>query len=168
MRVIEPPALAVSVEAFKRAVHLDGPDDDLLIAELLAAATEVVETAARRVLMPRLVAFETPAGRWSRWYLPIAPVIELVEISDPAARLVRGFIEPALERTAAEGAVSLTALCGHEDPARIPRGLCQAVILLAKEWHDAGIGPAENAPPLSFGIQRLIRQARYARPMVSE
>nr|WP_232013487.1 hypothetical protein [Cereibacter sphaeroides] len=167
--MIEPPALAVSVEAFKRAVHLDGPDDDLLIAELLAAATEVVETAVRRALMPRLVAFEIPAGRWSRWYFPLAPVIEVVEISDPAARLVRGFTEPALERPAAtEGAVSLTALCGHEDPARIPRGLCQAVILLAKEWHDAGIGPAENAPPLSFGIQRLIRQARYARPMVSE
>lgn len=165
MRVIDPVALPVSLVEFKRAVHVDAEADDLLIADLLAAAAEVVETAAGRAMAPRLVAFETPAGYWSRWYFPIAPVIDLVEASDASVLLQRGFDEPALQRAPAEGAVTLQARCGYADPDRIPRGLRQAVILIAREWYEAGFSSGEaTPPPLSFGVQRLIRQARYRRP----
>jgi hypothetical protein len=43
--------------------------------------------------------------------------------------------------------------------------LRQAVILLAKEWFEAGISlDGEDVPRMSFGVHRLLKQARYRRP----
>ncbi|RHZ93663.1 hypothetical protein D1114_14155 [Cereibacter sphaeroides] len=44
--------------------------------------TQALSGRRRSPLMPRLVTFETQAGRWSHWYFPLAPVIELVEIGE--------------------------------------------------------------------------------------
>ena len=46
--------------------------------------------------------------------------------------------------------------------------MSQAIILLAKEWLEAGIAVEDQfqAARLSFGVQRLIRQIRYRRPHV--
>jgi len=48
-----------------------------------------------------------------------------------------------------------------------PRAMKQAVILMVKEWFEAGIAVDEAViSKLSFGISTLIKQHRYARPLV--
>ena len=69
MRAVGSVPAAVSVAAFKRAVHIiEGvTDDDLLIGELLGAAQDTVETATRRPLIARDVVIEFRALGWRRW-----------------------------------------------------------------------------------------------------
>ncbi|RVV99707.1 hypothetical protein EKE94_03225 [Mesobaculum littorinae] len=178
------PDLVVSVQAFKRAVHLpeDELGDDAALTGYLLAAQDVVETATRRPLAPCRLRFVERGGPWRRWWLPVAPVtaIEMVEVAQGDAwvaldanawRLELGHDEPQLVLAhpadrlgGAPGVVRATVQAGG--PA--PRRLTQAIILMVKGWHEAGIAiePAEP-PKLSFGEERLIRQNIYRRPLVT-
>ena len=82
MRLIDPLPQAVSVEAYKRAVHIlpDDVDDDALFNGYLTAAQITVEKATRRLMLPRDVCFSTRASGWRRWWLPVCPVSEVKAI----------------------------------------------------------------------------------------
>lgn len=183
MQVIGAIPQAVSLGAFKRAVVLaedDTDQDDALTAYLLAAQ-DVVEAGARRAMTPRQVEFTTWTGLGLRWWVPVAPVsavtavaydngIGWTDVPATAWRLVMGHDEPQLvfaPDTFADlsdmACLRITATVGS--PAVVPRGLAQAVILLAKDWFDTGVAIEDHKEmAMNFGCRALIRQARYNRP----
>lgn len=182
MQVIGEAPQAVDVAAFKRAVMIDetNTDHDVALSAYLAAAQDVVETAARRALTQRTVQFTTWAGLGHRWWVPVAPVGSItavayegesdwVTVPESAYRLVQGFDEPQVAFTADAFAdlsclasLRITAVVGH---AAAPKGLLQAVILLAKDWFDTGIAVEDHKETaMNFGCRSLIKQARYMRP----
>ncbi len=181
----DPIALAVTNDEFKRAVHIidTETDDDALIDAYIGAAIEVIETACRRPMLPRPVEFMAPAGNWTNWWLPVAPVISFDKISyiDAAGAwvdltlanftVITNFDEPILVlpegfRSGVVGndALRIQATVGYEG-ATYPLAMKQAVILLVKEWFEAGIAVDDAVvAKLSFGIHSLIKQRRYTRP----
>ena len=183
----DPLELAVSDIEFKRAVHIleTETDDDLLIKAYLGAAIEVVETACRRPMLPRSVEFMAPAGFWTCWWVPVAPVetIDLLSYLDENGAwidllasdfsLSGNFDEPVLKlagglRSTALGSLQLRvqATVGYSGDT-YPLAMKQAIILLVKEWFEAGLAVDEAVTSkLSFGIHALIKQQRYARPCV--
>ncbi|KPU83703.1 hypothetical protein JI58_07960 [Marinosulfonomonas sp. PRT-SC04] len=187
MKYIGTAALAGAVTAadFKAAIHLtiDESDDDALIGAYLAAATEVVETAARRPLLQRPVEFSVANGGWLRWWFPVAPVTEItavsyhtgdgvwVDLDLAGVRLAMGHDEPQMLLSSDLGSIlsnaveiRVQATVGH-DQAAVPLGLRQAIILITKDWYDAGISVEETEYlKVSFGCRALIKQARYQRP----
>lgn len=181
MRVVASYSPAVTPEQFLASVPVADPDDLMAIADKLAAATDVVERGAGRILAQRDFELTAPEGAWSRWWLPIAPVISIASVEvlhrdgetweavDPARyRLARCHDEPQLVWRGggvADREVRARVTAGYPSDA-IPLGLRRAIILLAKEWCDADLaieGKIE-APVLSFGVRSLIRQNRYRRP----
>ncbi len=185
MKVLGDITGAVSVAEFKRAVHLVADDtaDDLLIDGLLVAAQETVETGTNRPLTRRSVELSINAGLGLRWWFPCAPVVEVTAIEWQTSAgdwqsadlagvvLQKAHDEPQLIFPASiwgdapDGApVRITANVGFDV---VPRSLSQAIILLAKEWFEAGISldDVASAPPrLSFGVRALMKQKRYRRP----
>ncbi|PCJ75529.1 MAG: hypothetical protein COA53_06440 [Rhodobacteraceae bacterium] len=181
----DPLTLAVTEAEFKRAVHIidTETDDDVLIKAYLGAAIEVIETACRRLMLSRPVEFMAPAGYWTNWWFPVAPVIALDKVSyiDAAGawadlttadfKVITEFDEPILVvpegfRSSVVGnkALRIQATVGYVD-ATYPLAMKQAVILLVKEWFEAGIAVDDAVvAKLSFGIHTLIKQRRYARP----
>ncbi|MBL3611156.1 phage gp6-like head-tail connector protein [Rhodovulum sulfidophilum] len=177
----ETPPPGVSVEAYKRASHWEGDADDARIGACLAAAQSAVETATRRPLTPRRVCFETAAGQGRRWWVPVAPVREILgigwtgldgtagELGAETARLLHAGDEPqilfapgAFAAIPAGSALAITLSVG---PDIVPPTLAQAVILIARDWLDAGIAiETVESPRIAFGARALIRQARYRRP----
>lgn len=180
-----PVAPAVSVEDFKRAVSIeqDVSDYDALFASYLAAAADVVATGANRPLSVGAYRFLLPLGAWSRWWFPCAPVVSLVSIEqrdsqghwspvpDGAFSLQAEYDEPQL--CALNGwqgfdgdvsAARVTVNAGSEvtDPTTL--SLRQAVILIAKEWFEAGEEVEAARAKLSFVPRSLIKQKRYQRP----
>lgn len=159
------PEPVLTVDQFRRAASFDGEEDDDTIAMFIEAATDVVETATRRPLMPRDVEFAVPEGDWQEWWLPVAPVLSVLDAG--AGELRNAFDEPRLLRGSGLGA-TLRVRVGYEIRDQVPPALVNAVILLAKEWLDFGMalpGDGSALPPLSFGAIRLIKQRRYKRPM---
>lgn len=174
---------AVSVEEFKRAVHImaDDADDDVLFASNLAGAQEVVETYTRRALTVRDLVIEARAVGWQRWWVPVCPVVALtglsvqtengtwLQLEHTALRLEAADDEPQLVfpggfwSGAPEGAaVRFSFDAGH---AAVPQSLKQAIILLAKDWYEAGIAVEKKEfLDVSFGCRALMKQWRYARP----
>lgn len=182
MQVIGETPQAVTVAAFKRAVMIDegDTDHDVALSAYLDAAQEVVETGARRAMTPRTVQFTTWAGLGLRWWVPVAPVTSItavayegaadwVDVPGTAWRLVQGHDEPQVVFTSEAFAdlsclasLRITALVGPVTP---PKGLAQAVILLAKDWFDTGVAVEDHKETaMNFGCRSLIRQARYMRP----
>lgn len=177
---------AVSVEDFKRSVHMKDcdADDDAAIALLLVAAQQVVVTATGRPFSPLEFAFYIPAGDWCRWWFPCMPVVSItsVEVEDPDAglvaldvskyRLSRQVDEPqlVLRQSLPTGTetVRVVATVGHAPAAVAAEPMRRAVIMLTKEWFEADIAVEDpaNPPRLSFGFRMLIRQQRYQRPCV--
>ncbi|KFI24330.1 head-tail connector protein [Paenirhodobacter enshiensis] len=165
MRIITPPAnLPVTVEQFARQRHVDDADA-VLIGELLQAATSVVETATNRMIVPRRLTLGLPEGNWSRFWLPVAPVIGLAD--GAGTEIVTPFSEPWIARADAPDD-TITVDVGYGTNDVVPAQLGQAILMLAMEWHEAGITVEETytAPTLSFGFRRLVEQVRYRRPMV--
>lgn len=175
---------AVSLEAFRRATPLpEGEtEDEALLTELLLTACEVVETACRRMMLPRAVELTAPAGDWRRWWLPVAPLISVQSLAvwdeDSAwtdldlagLRIEAAHDEPQLilsNALRARTCAPIRVQCTVGDAERIPRQMRQAVILQAREWLDAGFALDEfKAQRLTFGFDRLVRQVRYQRPGV--
>jgi uncharacterized phiE125 gp8 family phage protein len=175
---------AVSVETFKRSVHMmDGDaEDDAAIGLLLVAAQQVVVTATGRPFSPLDFAFYIPASDWCRWWFPCMPVvlIDSVEVEDSDGewtaleasdyRLSRQADEPQLVLSQSlpcdADTVRVLAQVGFETNAVATTPLRHAIILLTKEWFEAGIAVEDpaNPPRLSFGVRALIRQQRYRRP----
>ena len=170
----------VSLADFAAAVHIDEAENAQSIEMLIASAVEVVERAARRCIGLRDLEFITPGGCWVRWYFPVAPLVSVlgVAVEDDAGdwqdvptdhfRLRRPHDEPYLlfdpPRRNGRG-LRVQARVGH-DGAPDALQLRQAVILLTKEWHDAGITASDmRGNDLSMGAHRLIRQVRYVRPL---
>ena len=165
MRVITPPSdLPVSVEAFARQRHIDDADAPL-VSSLLAAATAVVETATNRMIRARRISIDLPDGSWSWFWLPVAPVIGLA--GGTGTEILAPFTEPRIARGDAPGP-SIAVDVGYGDTDIVPPQLTQAILLIAIEWHEAGIAVEESftAPALSFGFKRLLDQVRYRRPQV--
>ncbi|SIO36538.1 phage conserved hypothetical protein, phiE125 gp8 family [Rhodovulum sp. ES.010] len=183
MKVIGQAPQAVSAAEFKRAVHM-GPDDvedDLRIGACLSAAQDLVEAATRRPMTPREVEFHPRAVGGLRWWFPVAPVSAVSAIAwqevggawadlDAAlAWLEAGHDEPQLVLPAgfldgvADGAaLKVTATVGAS---AVPRHLAEAVILIAKDWYDAGIATEDMVQKrVAFGARRIIQQQRYRRP----
>ncbi|MDD8024751.1 MAG: hypothetical protein PHX82_16800 [Paracoccaceae bacterium] len=194
MRVIGALPQAVSAEAFRRAVHLieadPEPEDEVALNATLLAAQMVVERATNRPLGLREVEFSTelPAGA-RLWWLPCAPVTEVLSLAcdmgagpvalDPGqVALCFAQDEPRLEFAAGTlpaGAglrLVLRARAGAEVSAPEAVVMRQAIILIAKEWHEAGISIGEGdaraaLPRMSFGAQALIRSVRYLAPQMA-
>lgn len=175
----------VDVTAFKRAVHImaDDADDDVLFAANLAGAQEVVETHTRRALTPRTLQIEARAVGWSRWWVPVCPVQSLTAVSvqsedgtwqaltaasvrlesaadEPQLVFPAGFWDDALD----VASVRFTFAAGYAE-GLAPVSLGQAIILLAKDWFEAGIAVEKKEfLDVSFGCRALMKQWRYARP----
>ncbi|MBL3571968.1 hypothetical protein BV509_12325 [Rhodovulum sulfidophilum] len=181
MILAEIPPLGVSVEAYKRASHWEGDADNSRIEACLAAAQSAVETATRRPLTPRRVRFETAAGQGRRWWVPVAPVREILgigwsapdgttgDLGADAAWLLFAECEPQI--LFAEGALAAVpegsplAITLSVGPDIVPPVLAQAVILIARDWLEAGIAiETVESPRIAFGARALIRQMRYRRP----
>ncbi|WP_158963914.1 head-tail connector protein [Chachezhania sediminis] len=184
----ETPAL-VSVADFKSAGHIGADDvvDDAPMESLLAVAQAVVCDATGIPPAAGLYEFTWPVmGReWRRWWFPCRPVTGIVEVAVNDAtgafvaqsldgmQLVQGYDEPQLLLPANWSGfgddvhtIRIQATVGSDAP---PPQLGQAITLIAREWHNAGIliegeGPA---PRLGFTGKRLIKQVRYARPRVA-
>ncbi|MDB6177932.1 hypothetical protein PAF17_10510 [Paracoccus sp. Z330] len=141
------------------------PDAEHRIQSLIEAATAVVEAATNRPMMRREVEIELPACAWSVFWLPCAPVISLRDAN--GAELVSAFNEPRIRRGTYAGE-TIVAEVGYEHKGRIPQQMRQAVILLVKEWLETeiSVGDRYDAPVLSFGFQRLVKQVKYSRPQV--
>jgi hypothetical protein len=180
--------LLVDATTFKSAVHIGSDDlaDDGHLSLFLQAAQEVVSTATGIPPAPGSYEFDVAfsGGGWRRFWFPARPVteIEAVEVTDATGawvaqdatevRLVDGYGEPQAllpegwaGATAYADRLRITATAGTDNP---PAQMSQAIILLAKEWLEAGIAVEDQfqAAQLSFGVQRLIRQIRYRRPHV--
>ncbi|MGB1388624.1 MAG: hypothetical protein ACPG61_07030 [Paracoccaceae bacterium] len=175
----------VTKEDFKRSIHMleAETDDDDLIDDLIAAAVAVVDTGTAHPMAAADFEFDVPAGPWGCWWFPVRPVnsVAKVEVMDAdgvwtgddagGAYVVRGHDEPRLilpdalaESVRAAQAVRVTANVGGA-PTQQHR---QAVILLVKEWRDAGIAVEKiDAADLSFHIRALMKQVRYRRPLVT-
>ncbi|TDX20845.1 hypothetical protein [Rhodovulum visakhapatnamense] len=181
MILAETPPLGVSVEAYKRASHWEGDADNSRIEACLAAAQSAVETATRRPLTPRRVRFETAAGQGRRWWVPVAPVREIAEIRWTAPDGTSGdldagaawllFADSEPQILFSDGALagvppgSPLAITLSVGPDTVPPTLAQAVILIARDWLEAGIAiETVESPRIAFGARALIRQARYRRP----
>lgn len=165
MLVIEEPAsLPVAINDLAAQLHFDDAEAPMVDA-LLAAAADVVETATNRPLVSRVVEIDLPAGGWSTFWLPCAPVVEILDA--PGGALLTGFNEPRFMRGTYAGD-TITARVGYGLPADVPSRLKQAIILLVKEWRDASITveQAYSGPQLSFGVRALLRQSRYKRPRI--
>ncbi len=185
MRLLDPMPQAVSAAAYKRAVHIlpDDTDDDVLLNSYLTAAQLTVEKAARRPLLPRSVTLSARVTGWTRWWLPVCPVTEIeslrwqaedgtwADLDISAVRLEMPHDEPQLVvpdgffAAAPDGAaIELDATVGldgvdHAHP------LGQAVILLVKDWYEAGIAVEKKEfLDVSFGCRALMKQWRYHRP----
>lgn len=175
----------VTVSEFKRSIHMleIETDDDALIMDLIASATAVVETGTAHPMAAADYQFDLPQGCYSRWWFPVRPVnsLALVEWQDDqgiwtgtdagGAYVVRGQDEPQLllpddlaaTLQSARGA-RVTANVGGA-PTQQQR---QAVIMMVKEYRDAGIA-LEGVEPaqVSFHIRALMNQVRYRRPQVT-
>lgn len=180
MRATSEIGLAVSAEQVRRAVHITEDAEDPLLEAYLAAAQEVVETACRRPLLPRDAIIETRKMGGSCWWFPVAPVQELIgievqgrdglwaELITDDVVLMSAFDEPKLRFPEGylgdSGAIRVAASVGY--PAdQLRKGMCQAIIMLTKEWYDAGIAIEQTGEiTVSFGVERLIKQNRYKRP----
>lgn len=156
--------LPISVDELLEHIPFD-PDAGLKLQSLIEAATAVVEAATNRPMMRRQVEIELPACEWSVFWMPCAPVISLTDAE--GAELVSAFDEPRIRRGTYD-AETIVADVGYERAALVPRQLRQAVILLVKEWLETEISVGEryDAPVLSFGFHRLIKQIKYSRPRV--
>ncbi|MTH76318.1 hypothetical protein [Paracoccus aestuariivivens] len=163
MRIIDAPDdLPVTVKELAEQLHFDEADA-MVFDQLIAAATDVIETATNHPIQPRVVEIDLPEGCWSEFWLPCAPAIELVGVT--SGRLVRPFNEPRFIREDYVGD-TLQVRVGHADPRTIPDRLRRAIILLVKEWHasDITVEEAYTRPSLSFGFHQIMRQSRYRRP----
>lgn len=178
---------AVSLEEYKRAVHILDEDDNTLFTAYLKAGQEVVEDGSRRPMLPRSVKFDARLVGASRWWFPVCPVASLtalswrdssgavqaldvasvqMEMADDEPQLVfpAGFWDGVSDGMV----VSVTATVGYAN-GQTPERLKEAVILLAKDWYDAGIAVEEKKfLEVSFGCKALMRQMRYKRPAVVE
>ncbi|MBZ4023254.1 hypothetical protein CKO11_12375 [Rhodobacter sp. TJ_12] len=191
MRVIGAVPAIVGVDDFKRATHaqLDETEDDATLVAYLAAAQAVVERATNRPLGVREVeiAARLP-GPVSRWWFPCAPVSAISKVSydvgDGAIdlgmesfRLRFAHDEPQIDFAAGifpylvgqmEITVTATVGAADGDPSILP--LTQAILLVAREWYDAGISVGSDGGSgdlrLSFGARALIRSGVYKRPRV--
>lgn len=185
MRLLDPLPQAVSAEAYKRAVHIlpEDTDDDMLLNGYLRAAQMTVEKATRRPLLSREITLTARAAGWLRWWMPVCPVTALQEmrwqaadgtwriLDIAAARIEMAHDEPQLvlpdgffAGVTDGAAIELDAVAGvagvdHSHP------LGQAVILLVKDWYEAGIAVEKKEfLDVSFGCRALMKQWRYNRP----
>ncbi|MGB0661322.1 MAG: head-tail connector protein [Mangrovicoccus sp.] len=180
--------LAVSVENFGQAMPWIEVDDPLTVESYLYAAQEVVEVASRRPLTERAVEIEfdlAEAHGFRRWWFPIAPVTEVTSVTavQPlVAETVIDLDQVSLQRCHDEPQLWLTdAALAIADPSKaqsvrveatvgyaqgeLPRGLAHAIILIVKEWYDAGVSIGDlTEASLSFSTKALIKQQRYYRP----
>ncbi|WP_435988538.1 hypothetical protein [Sulfitobacter sp. SH24] len=175
----------VTASEFKRSIHMleVETDDDVLITDLIATATAVVETGTAHPMAATDYEFDLPLGTWETWWFPVRPVTTLKKVEwldgenvwqggDAAgAYVLRNHDEPRLVIPA-----DLAAALQDARAARVTANVGgaplvqqrQAVIMLVKEWRDAGIALEGVEPPkLSWSIQRLIDQVRYRRPQVT-
>lgn len=184
----DPLPLAVSVEDFGKAMPWIEVDDPLTIEGYLRAAQEVVEVASRRPLTERAVEIEfdlAKAHGFRRWWFPIAPVSAITSVkavqplvAETAIALdqvsvQRGHDEPQLWLTDAALAIAypsraqsvrVEAAVGYAE-GKLPKGLAHAIILIVKEWYDAGVSIGDlTEASVSFNIKALINQQRYYRP----
>lgn len=190
MRLLDndPPALAVTVENFGKALPWIEVDDPATVEIYLRAAQEVVEVASRRPLTSRAVEIEFDLGDaygFRRWWFPIAPVSAVTSITAvqplvsetvielDQASVQRGHDEPqlwfsdtalAIADPCVAQTIKVQATVGYA-AGTLPPALGQAIILIVKEWFDAGVSIGDIADAsVSFNVKALIKQQRYFRP----
>lgn len=164
----------ISIAEARSFCRIIGPEEDLLLEQLIAAARAMVEHETGRALVPSVLDLyleDFPARRtWAE--IPAPPARELLEITyrDPAgethtldldtvhfdtrrqpARLLLepGATWPATDRTA--GAVHIRCTAGYSDPSLMPQGLRTAVLWIVAWWFEqrlpVAFGPAaQNLP----------------------
>ena len=184
VRVAGPDGQAVTTELAKTHLRVDGPDEDILIASLIAAATEHLD--GYHGILGRCIAPQSwrqdYAGFEADMVLNVSPVlkIESVQYVDPSgvirdlegARLFaaagRTIVRPPAGQTwpdvaQQEDAVQITVRAGY---AVVPTPIKQAILLLVGHWYanrEAVVTGATLAT-LPLAVDRLL--APYRRPPV--
>jgi|SRR5579884_1210399 len=81
LRTITPPAgLPLALADAKSHLRVDSTDDDTYIGALIAVATEMVEAATQRRLMPQTLEWVLQSWR-AQLVLPVAPVQSVVSVT---------------------------------------------------------------------------------------
>lgn len=166
MRVVTPPeGYAVQPRAIRDQLHFDDAELPMIIG-LIEAATDVIETATNRPILSRVIEIDLPSGAWDTFWLPCAPVEELIDAD--GAQLMTPHDEPRLIRGSYAGDTVRVRVGYGASSEYTPPRLRQAITLLVREWRLAEITVEEavTAPQLSFGFRHLLRQSRYRRPRV--
>ncbi len=176
---------AVSVEEFKRSVHVRQADvdDDAEFAALLSAAEDVISAATGHILAPQQLAFtiDRPAQDFCRWFVPVRPVTGIIRVQ--VAERGSDLVDPGsagvslLHETDNPQVFFSDAWAGWDldfDMMRITLGagavehrrprLVQAIKLLTKEWFEAQISLEGSEPPrMTVGVTRLVKQSKFCR-----
>lgn len=184
--LIAPPASEpVTVADMRAHLRLPGNAEDVLLADLVAAARHHIEQETRRALISqgwRHYLDLWPEGRVVA--LPVAPVLSVETVTtydldgnphvmDPADYVVDLGTCPARLRVRVGGGLPSAQLLGVEidftagygtHASDVPAPLCQAIRLLAAHWfehREAGIEIA--CASLPHGLDRLLSVNRVVR-----
>lgn len=181
--ITTPPAVEpVTVADARLHLRVTHPDEDALIARLIAAARTHVEQATRRALITqgrRLYLDGWPPGRVVR--LPASPVQRIDAVTvydadgmpvalDPAAYRLEGTASPARLKVhagapAAANGIEIDFTAGYGDEAAsVPAPLAQAVLLLVGHWYEFREAGSElEAASIPLGFDALTAAYRTPR-----
>ncbi|TVQ59914.1 MAG: hypothetical protein EA379_09545 [Phycisphaerales bacterium] len=150
--------LPLSLEDAKRHARIDHAEEDLLVSQLIAAATEHAETVQRRKLLPtvlqRRLHYGFPDKCIELLYPPLITLTSVVYTDPDGAdvtldpdqyRVMASDQETVL--TPARGAwwpttigepndVRITYTAGYADAASVPRNTMHALRLLVAHWYE--------------------------------
>jgi uncharacterized phiE125 gp8 family phage protein len=150
--VAGPAVEPVTLTDAKAHLRLDTPDEDAVVASLIAAARQLVEQATRRALIAqtwRIRLDAWPQGRAVA--LPLAPVLTIVAVRVTPASGPPEILAPALYRLDAGRDPPQLVL---EDAAPDP-GIRSGGIEIDASF-GFGAAPADVPAPLRLAIQRLV------------
>lgn len=193
IEIVTPPAAEpVALADAKARLRLEHDDEDELVAALIVAARERVESLIGRALVTRRVRERRDdwaddgrlAAHGSQFRLGLGPVIEVHHVktyaaddgaetfaaeryyvdtaSTPARLALRGGGVWPLPGRAADG-IEIEYDAGYgEDPASVPRPLAEAVLLLVAEMYEHRL-PAERATEVALPLAVQGLLAPFAR-----
>ena len=183
--LVPPVALPVSLDQAKAHLRIDHDEEDTLLNELIAAASDYIEQETGRLMIVRTlrVFAELPADRL-KVNLNLWPVREIVTVTgydaygtpqllpaedyeldkqDQSAALALKHSESV---TASQNGLEIDLVAGHFDaPTDLPSSLTRALLVLVAHWYEfrGAFSASDHPASLPDGWDRLIAPHRRVR-----